>query len=210
MAILLKFRNICLFKDQPYGINKLNFEIERGRKYLLQTRNEEQLHSLAGLIEGRFKKQSGLIEHADKLFIQSDRLLMGDKVYSQTVNQWLLLKNDSFLFGKRRRSKFGMIQTIKAKHLVDYPIYKLREADKIKFTLLALAFQEKGMILISRLLTLHLEESLLKFLQRIIDETHTTCCLLACPTESSLIHQLDIPEVIKLDLNEHYNSGHMR
>ncbi len=202
MAILLKFKNICLFKDQPYGINKLTFKIERGRKYLFQTKSEDQLNTLAGLIEGRFRKQSGLIERADKLFIQSDRLLMGDKVYSQTVKEWLLLSNDLFQFGTRRRSKFGIIQTIKAKHLVDYPIYKLRGTDKIKFTLLALAFQEKGIILISKLQTLDLERSLQQFLQRIIDETHTTCCLLTYPAEHSVMSELSIPEVITLDLEK--------
>jgi hypothetical protein len=198
MAVLLKIRKVSLYKDQPFGINQLSLDIERGRKYHITVDNEEQLHTLAGLIEGRFKKQSGFIEKADRLFIQSDRLLLGDKVYSQTVKEFLFLSNDFFHFGGRRRSKFGFIQTLKAKHLVDYPIYKLREADKIKFTLLALAFQERGITLISKLPAMQVENTQHQFLQRIIDETHTTCCLLTSPNEASHTLSLKVPEAIEI------------
>ncbi len=202
MAVLLKFRNVSLYKNEPYGINRVSLEIERGRKYKLSVENEEQLNTLTGLLEGRFKKQSGLIERAEKLFVQSDRLLLGDKIYSQTVKEFLFLRNDFFHFGGRRRSKFGFVQTIKAKHLVDYPVYKLRDTDKIKFALLALAFQERGIILISRLHRLNLEPVLLQFLQRIINETYTTCCLITSPETTSQTPWLNIPDIIEIKLAE--------
>ena len=200
MAVLLKFRNVSLFKNESFGLNKISLEIERGRKYRLIAENEEQLNTLAGLLEGRFKKQSGLIERADKLFIQSDRLLLGDKVYSQTVKEFLFLRNDFFQFGGRRRSKFGFVQTIKAKHLVDYPIYKLRDSDKIKFALLAMAFQERGIILISQLNRLNLAPPLHQFLQRIIDETCTTCCLISSLKTVSQKPALNISDAIEINL----------
>ena len=200
MAVLLKFRNVSLFKNEPYGISRISLEIERGRKYRISVENEEQLNTLTGLLEGRFRKQSGLIERADKLFIQSDRLLLGDKVYSQTVKEFLFLRNDFFQFGGRRRSKFGFVQTIKAKHMVDYPIYKLRDSDKIKFALLAMAFQERGIILISQLHRLNLTPPLQQFLQRIIDETYTTCCLITSPEQASQTPWLNIPNVIEINL----------
>ncbi len=178
MAILLKFQKVSLFREKPFGISRVSFDIERNRKYLIHIDNPEKLNTLAGLIEGRFQKESGYIEHQEKLFIQSDRLLLGEKIYDKTPRRWLALGSEFFKFGARQRSKFGMIQKLKAKHLLDFPIYKLRGEDRIRFTLLSLCFQESGIILISELLNRDLDDTQREFLVRIIRDTSTTCCVL--------------------------------
>ncbi len=179
MAILLNFRKVSLYKKEQFGIADISFEIERQRKYHLIVNSEEQLGSLAGLIEGRYRKQSGNILRDPKLFIQSDRLLLGEKTYSEYAGKWLALQSEFFKFGNRLKSKYSFIHSLKAKHLVDYPIYKLKDIDRMKFTLLALAFQETGIILISRLLTQDMSDQLREFLFRIIRDTNTTVCLLS-------------------------------
>ena len=179
MADLLEFKKVSLFKNETYGIADVSFILERGRKYHLWVSEEEKLNTLAGLIEGRFQKESGFIGRAKRLFIQSDRLLLGEKNHLRSARQYLALGDDLFEFGGRKRSKYGFIQLLKAKHILDYPIYRLKGEDKIKFTLLALSFQESGLTLISRLLQMDLKEDLQAFLVRIIKESHTSCCLLS-------------------------------
>jgi hypothetical protein len=201
MAILIKFHNVSLFPGQPFGLSELSFEIERGRRYHLKTDVEERVSTVAGLLEGRFTKESGLIERSQRLFVQSDRLLLGDKSYMQTAEEWLLLQNEFFQFGNRRRSKFGFIQTLNAKHFLDYPIYKLHDQDRIKFTLLALAFQETGISLVSKLLTMDLADYQLNFLLRIIRETQSTCCLLSGPACKFDRFESNLPDLNVLRLN---------
>lgn len=200
MAILVEFKNVSLFKEQPFGIKNISFKIERGRKYHLSLNHPEKVKSVSGLIEGRYRKESGYIERASRLFIQSDRLLMGEKQIMKEANKFLAMDSEMFGFGGRRRSKFGFIQTLKAKHLLDYPVYKLKGTDRIKFTLLALAFQETGLILISQLLGESLEEDQQEFLLRIISQTHTTCCLVSSGTSWINDRLEEIPELISLSI----------
>jgi hypothetical protein len=200
MATLLSFQKVSLFKDKPFGITGVSFEIERNRRYYLHTDLPERLNTIAGLVEGRYSKETGYIERKEKLFLQSDRLLLGEKIYEKKVGQWLALGSEFFNFGNRQRSKFGMIQSLNAAYLMDRPIYKLKGEDRIKFTLLALAFQESGIILISSLLTQDLDTSYKEFLLRIIRESHTTPCLLeACPGWIE-DYKSEIPELIKINL----------
>lgn len=193
MAVLLSFRNVSLFKDEPFGLSNITFDIERHRKYHLITKGEEQLNTLAGLMEGRYRKQSGYIERDSKLFIQSDRLLMGDKIYQETAGKWLAVRSEFFRFGNKTRSKFGFIQQLNARYLLDYPIYKLQGNDRIKFALLALAFQETGIILISKLPTLDLNDLFNDFLHRIIKDTNTTVCLLSYGNDPTTLNNKGIP-----------------
>ncbi|MBU2510256.1 hypothetical protein KJ966_02925 [bacterium] len=206
MAILLNFKKVSLFEKEQFGICNISFEIERHRKYHLIANSEEQLNSLAGLIEGRYQKHSGHIERAPRLFIQSDRLLMGEKTYSQNAGKWLALQSEFFKFGNRTRSKYYFIQTLKAGHLVEYPIYKLKDDDRIKFALLALAFQESGIILISKLLTQTLNDELRGFLHQIIRDTNTTVCLLTCSKDWNLKgEQQQLPDLIRFDFSKRHD-----
>lgn len=199
MAILLRFQKVSLFKEEPFGISELSFEIERGRKYGILTNSEEQLNTLVGLLEGRFQKESGYLERKSKLFLQSDRLLLGDKVFSQTAEKWLALKSEFFQFGGRRRSKFGFIQTLNAKSILDYPIYKLDAAGKTKFALLALAFQESGITLISTLNSKKLPQEQSVYLERLVKETNTTCCLVFFSDKKLKRWEDTIPDLIRID-----------
>lgn len=201
MATLIKFHNVSLFPGKLFGFSGLSLEIERSKKYHLKTAIEERITSFTGLLEARFTKDSGLIERAPQLFVQSDRLLLGERSYIQTAAEWLLLQDEFFQFGNRRRSKFGFIQTLKAKHFLDYPIFKLDYQDRIKFALLALAFQETGISLISKLLTLDLADYQWEFLLRVIRETHSTCCLLTGPTSLYAHFAASLPTMISLSLD---------
>ena len=179
MAVLLKFQNVSLFKQEAYGLSEISFKLERNRRYSIRTRSEEQSKTLTGLIEDRFRKDHGYIERAKNLFIQSDRGLLGDRVFAQTAGEWLSVQNEFFQFGGRKRSKFGFIQSLNARHLIDFPIYKLDQTRRTTFALLSLAFQERGIILIDRLLDLELNTEQQELLKRIVRDTHTTCCLVS-------------------------------
>lgn len=178
MADLLTFNKVSLYENETYGLSDISFTLERGKNYHLIVSNSEKRNTLAGLIEGRFRKESGYIDRKPGLFLQSDRLLLGEKQYLKEVRQYLALSNDLFEFDGRKRSKFGFIEKIKARHIIDYPIYRLKGEDKIKFALLALAFQETGITLISQLLTLNLTKELQLFTDRLIYGSLTSCCLL--------------------------------
>lgn len=178
MPKLLEFRNVSLFKDKPFGVSGISFIIRPQGRYVMRVDNGQALETLAGLIEQRFKKQSGYVERKDKLFVQSDRLLLGEKEYDKTPRKYLALSNEFFKFGGKQRSKTGFIETIRAKTYLDFPIYKLDPAHRLKFTLLALAFQETGIVLISHLLTKDLDADESRLLWRIINESHAACCLI--------------------------------
>lgn len=178
MPRLLEFRNVSLFKDKPFGVSGISFIIRPQGRYLMRVDNEQTLETLTGLIEQRFKKQSGYVERKDRLFVQSDRLLLGGKEYEKTPRKYLALNNEFFKFGGRQRSKTGFIESIRAKTYLDFPIYRLDPLHRLKFTLLAMAFQETGIILISRLPAMDLESDLEELFLRIINESHAACCLM--------------------------------
>jgi len=83
----------------------------------------------------------------------------------------------SFYFDGKRRSKRTFLDDLKAKHIRHFPIYRLKGEDRIKFTLLALTFQESGLLLISTLLNSALSPTLARYLERVINGTHCTLCL---------------------------------
>ncbi len=177
MASLLSFQNVSLFKNEEYGSLRLNFDIRQNKKYHFTVETEEKLNTILGLVEGRFQNDSGIINRKEKLFVQSDRLLLGDKVYSKQVDKWLALRSEFFVFNGRRKSKQAILESLKAKHIKSLPVYKLIGEDKIKFALLSLAFQGSGLLVISKLLNIELSDITRPFLARLIRETSCTPCL---------------------------------
>lgn len=201
MAILINFQNVSLYPDESYGLANLSFTIERSRKYFIQLETAEKLNALAGLLENRFGNYSGFVERKDRLFVQSDRLLMGDRVYRREAKAYLAVDDQFFTFGGRKRSKFGFIETLNARRILDFPIYRLTPSDRIKFTLLALAFQESGLILISGLLTEDLDPVQQEFLKRVINQTQATCCLLGVNRDWINRHHSEPGDIIHLELS---------
>ncbi len=202
MPTYLTFQNVSLYKKHEYGIADVNFTFKQGGKYHFILNTDEQITTLSGLIDGRFQKDSGYINRKDKLFVQNDRLLMGDKTYIKNVDRWLALDREFFMFGKKKRSKRGIMELIKARHIRYLPIYKLKDEDKLKFTLLSLAFQESGIIIISRLLTLQLSEILQTFLDRLLNETHCICCLISSLESPILTQYKNLQGYEHLDLTK--------
>ncbi|MDH5561436.1 MAG: hypothetical protein OEY59_11360 [Deltaproteobacteria bacterium] len=175
---IIRYRNVSLFADEPFGLKDISFDLLERKKYHLEVETEEQLNSFLGLLEGRYKEQSGIIRVEKKGVTQSDRQLLGGKVYSKEAGSWLGLKQEFFFFDGKNRSKTSFINDISAKHIRFFPIYKLKGVDKIKFALLALTFQESGLILISRL---YRDEYLALFesqIKRIFQKTRCTLCLI--------------------------------
>lgn len=183
MATVLQYRDVSLFHKEEFGISNLNFNIHLRKKYHIIVKNQDKLNTLLGLMEGRFDPQKGFINKPGRLFTQSDRLLLGDKVYAKNSGDWLALKNNWFYFNNKRQSKYTIIDSLRARHIRHLPIYKLNPAEKIKFTLMSLMFQESGMILISRLPILELSEALTALLNRIINGTHCTLCVFSIQNE---------------------------
>ncbi len=181
MSALIKFLNVSLYKDQDFGVCDVSFELQKYRKYHFVLPDREKLKTLLGLLEGRYRPQAGIVHQYERLFIQSDRLLLGDKVYSQTAGRYLKLQDEHFNFEDRKRSKQTFLHDRNARHIRHFPIYKLRGEDQLKFALLALGFQESGLMLISEIPTRELSGQLSGYLQRIIMGTRSTLCLLTEP-----------------------------
>jgi hypothetical protein len=178
MESLIKFRDVALFKDQPFGISGVSFDITFKRRVHLELETQAQLNTLAGILEGRYQEDSGIVYRQRPLFIQSDRQLLGDKIYDRPVDKWLQLADERFFYGGRQRLKRTFLETLQAKHLHHFQIYRLRGEDRIKFALLSLTFQETGLILISRLLTQPLNERMRDHLIDLIIASECTVCLL--------------------------------
>ncbi len=177
MPPLIKFLNVSLYKDQKFGINGIGFDVQKRRKYLFTLPSPEKLQTLLGLIEGRFRPDSGVVHRYEKVFIQSDRLLLGEKVYDKNAGNFLKLTEQHFFFDDKRRVKQNFLLDLKARHIRHFPIYKLRGEDRLKFALLALTFQETGLILVSELLQTDLESDLKNHLFRLIRGTRCALCL---------------------------------
>lgn len=178
MPPLIKLLNVSLYKDQEFGIRDVSFELQKYRKYHIIMPDRDRLNTLLGLLEGRFKPQAGIVHHYGRIFSQSDRLLAGDRVYKRNAGSFLKLGDERFTFEDRKRSKQTFLHDLKARHIRHFPIYKLRGEDKLKFVLLALTFQESGIMFISELLNRDLPDPLLQHLQRIIAGTRSALCLL--------------------------------
>jgi hypothetical protein len=202
MSSLIKFRDVSLFKGEEFGIVDVNFDIQQRKKTHFRLATQEKLKTLQGLIEGRFQPTSGIARRAERIFIQSDRLLLGDKVYTKNAGNWLKLKDEFFYFDGKRRTKRTFLDELKAQQIRHFPIYRLKDEDRIKFALLALTFQETGLLLISSLLTTVLSPTLSRHLERIVNGTHCTLCLLSTddhPPEKSC-NFLENPNLEQIDL----------
>ena len=195
MAILLDFRNVYLFREEPFGVENISFTIERHRKYKIILKSAEQLNTLAGLLEGKYQKQGGHIDRKPDLFVQSDRKLLEENPFDKTPRRKLAMQSEFFNFGGRQRTKFGFIQRLKAKHLLDYPIHKLTGKDRVKYALLAMTFQESGLILISQLLMEPISQQEKEHLFEIIEKSNATVCLI-----TSSENQLELDKLAEHDL----------
>lgn len=204
MLRLIKFLNVSLYGDQEFGIRDVNFELQKHRKYHLLLPDTDQLKTLLGLLEGRYHPQAGIVHRYGNAFLQSDRLLLGDKVYSQIAGNFLQLKDEQFYFEDRKRSKQTFLHDLNARHIRHYPIYKLRGEDRTKFALLAMTFQESGIILISELLIRKLPGQLTQHLKRIIRGTRCAVCLLTVTGERVewLEALLEETQATKIDLSQ--------
>ncbi|PCI22624.1 MAG: hypothetical protein COB67_13310 [SAR324 cluster bacterium] len=185
MPDLLSFYHVSLYAQEPFGLNEVSFTLEKGKKYHLILEDEDTKNTLLGILENRYRIQSGVIRKHGDIFVQSDRLLLGDKVYTQQVDRWLGLKGEFFHFDGRKRSKYGFVEQLKARSITYFPIYKLKGEDKIKFTLLSLLFQKSGLILISKLHRQKFSNLLQDPFERLIQQTHNTLCVISTREEEN-------------------------
>ncbi len=202
MSSLIKFRDVSLFKGEDFGIVDVNFEIQKRKKTHFRLATQEKLKTLQGLIEGRFQPASGIARRDERIFIQSDRLLLGDKVLTKNAGNWLKQQDEFFYFDGKRRTKRTFLDDLKARNIRHFPIYRLKGEDRIKFALLALTFQESGLLLISTLLTTPLSPTLSRHLERIVNGTHCTLCLFSTkehPPENTC-NFLENPNLEQIDL----------
>ncbi len=176
----VSFHNVSLFAKEKFGISGVSFRLFSRKKYRLIADSADQKNCILGLLEKRYRPDSGLIRREDDLFCQSDRLLMGDRVISKTAGEYLGMKHPQFRFDGRKRSKHFFVDEFKAKRIMFYPVYKLKGDDKQKFTLLSLLFQSTGLILISDLLTLDLKPQLRELMLEIFEKTGNTLCVVTC------------------------------
>ncbi|MFH2133075.1 MAG: hypothetical protein ABIK68_22070 [bacterium] len=193
MSMLIRFRGVSLFKNEEFGIKDVDFTIQKRRKYHIVLSTQEKLKTLLGMLEERFQADSGIIHRSERTFFQSDRLLLGDRIYQKNAGNWLKLQDEFFFFDDKRRSKRIFVDELRARHIRHFPIYRLKGENRIKFTLLALTFQETGLILISTLLNSELSSGMVQYLNRVITGTHCTLCLLS---------SLDTPPMKELNLQE--------
>lgn len=193
---ILTFRNVSCFPEEEFGLSRISFKIERHKNYYFKLKSDDQLKCLLSLIEKRFKAESGYIDRCNCLFFQSDRQLMGDKIYDREVGSWFDLNDSFFYFDGRRRSKEAFIDKLKFKSHKYSLIYKLRGKDKLKFAILSMVFQGRGIIFISQLLKEELPEEVFELLCRLIKGSDCAVCLLTSEeSKTELIDSL-------LELNE--------
>jgi len=131
-----------------------------------------------GLMEKRYQADRGIIKREDNLFIQSDRLLLEDRVISKMTDSWLGINSDFFYLAGVRKSKRFYVDLLKAKNILHYPVYKLKKDDKVKFVLLSLLFQKSGLILINKLLNIELDNNMKRVLNKILIDSHNLICIL--------------------------------
>ncbi len=138
--------------------------------------HRDELTSLLGLLEGRYAPHLGRIRKSDSLsFLQSDEQLFGGKVIDQPVEQYWALGTPKFHLEGRRREKLFFIDSLRAYHLRHLTAYRLRGEERRKFALLSLLFQEKGMILVHRLLLEEFSEPEWKLFQTL--HAHSTALI---------------------------------
>ena len=172
----IKLTNVSLFSREEYGIRDVNFKILKKKRYHMILKNYDHMNAILGILEGRYQPDIGVIYKDDDFFLQSDRLLLGDKVITQEASRWLNLKSAFFFFNGRSRSKQTFIENLKARQVTYFPVYKLKREEKIKFTLLSLLFQGRGIILISELFLKSLSNIQQEHLEILIEKSHNTIC----------------------------------
>lgn len=183
---LISFHSVCLMEKQQYGISDISFKLFEKQKYIFEIENKDTLHCVMGLLEKRYQAERGMIKREDDLFIQSDRMLLEDRVISSMTHKWLGINSDFFYLSGKRKSKRYYIDLLRAKNILYYPVYKLKKEDKIKFVLLALLFQGDGIILINKLLKLQLNEQMIYVLNEILLNSHNLVCILKLLDETSV------------------------
>ncbi len=187
---------VCVFSKESFGLSKLNFTLERGKKYKFICHDKEKYQTLLGMLEGRYKPERGILNRTG--IIQSDRLLLGQKIYTRTVSRYLALKRSpAFFFHGQKKHKILYMQNLRASYLQTFPIYRLKGIDRLKFVLLALCFQETGYIILSSLLYQELDSLFIDFLEEIFLHTQTTVIVCEDPSES-----------IKIPFLQEYNNWH--
>jgi hypothetical protein len=174
---LVSFHRVCLLENQHFGVVDVSFKLFNKRKYIINVENDDTANCIMGLIEKRYQPERGLIKREDNLFIQSDRLLLEDRVISKKSYEWLGMKNDFFYLSGERKSKRFYVDQLKAKNILYHPVYKLKKDDKIKFVLLSLLFQKRGLIIINKLLKTQLTENMKVIFDKILFESHNLICI---------------------------------
>jgi hypothetical protein len=176
----VSFHNVSLFAKEEFGISGVSFKLFGRKKYRIVVDSADQKNCILGLLENRYRPDSGLIRREDNLFFQSDRLLMGDRVISETAEEYLGMKHPQFRLDGRKRSKLFFVDELKAKQILFYPVYKLKGEDKQKFALLSLLFQSSGLILVSDLFTRDLKPRLRELMLEVFQKTGNTLCIVTC------------------------------
>lgn len=169
---MIRLINLSFFPEEEFGLNRINLTLEDYGRYLIHLDHQDQTKGLLGILEGRYHPHGGIVDFGDKRpFVQSDRQLLGEKVYSQEAGSYWLLKDPVFYLGGKRSNKFFYLDELRAKSLRHFPIYKLRGEERLKFCLLSLLFQEKGLILLSEIFLKELTEPMRRILDKIIQES---------------------------------------
>ncbi|MDT8445599.1 MAG: hypothetical protein RRB13_01725 [bacterium] len=186
MALVAQLSNIDLFAGEEFGLQRVSLEIESGRRYHLLFDHRDQLNCLFGILEGRYRPDRGVVTKAREYLCQSDRLLLGEKVYRRHAGGYLALESEPFTrLGGRRTAKRHLMEQIKAWHLRHFPIYKLHGEDKLRFVLCALAFQESGLILISELHKRPLDPPMQELFRQMLTQSEAAVVVASCADETS-------------------------
>ena len=174
---LVTVHNVCLFPNEEFGLEGVSFKIFTGKRYHLLSSDEDRQNGVLGLLEQRYSAHSGITRFKDHLTIQSDRLLMGDRLIDRRVEQYLGLTSDLFYLNGKRCSKLFYINQLKAKSILHLPVYKLRGKDKILFVLLAALFQKSGLVLFSRFEKLNSDPDYSEFIKTLFQREEITIVL---------------------------------
>ncbi len=178
---MIKIVNLNLFSQEEFGLKDVNLSLEHKDRVHCKLEDPDQLNSLFGILEGRYRPDSGRVFY-DRLkpHTQSDRLLLGGKVYDETAEKYWVLKNEVFFLGGEKKYKRSYLEQLKCRSIRHFPVYKLKGEDRLKFTLLALLFQPKGLILISDLLSSELDEDMLEILRLLHCHSGCIICYASC------------------------------
>jgi len=178
VGTLVQLSNVSFYPDEPFGLNRVNFDLLWGKRYVLKMNDPEQLSAVLGILEGRYKADGGVVYKTREYLCQSDRLHLEDRVYRKKLGPYLAVEAQPFMnFGGRRRSKQILMEEMKAWHLRHFQIYRLRGEEKTKFSLLALGFQESGLLIISQLQKREFTEPMEAFLHDMIETSPCTILL---------------------------------